>query len=191
MEHQASSISKACFYQIRNIGRIRTHITENACKTLVCSLVTSRLDYGNALLHGVNSSIITKLQRVQNTAARLITRKKKHEHITPVLMSLHWLPIQYRCQYKILLYVFKALHGKAPVYLQDLVSIYKPTRTLRSESSNLLQVPNDVRTQTYGERRFDKSAATLWNSLPSNLRNVSSEDIFKKDLKTHLFKLAF
>lgn len=76
MEHQASSISKACFYQIRNIGRIRTHITENACKTLVCSLVTSRLDYGNALLHGVNSSIITKLQRVQNTAARLITRKR-------------------------------------------------------------------------------------------------------------------
>ncbi|CAC5390085.1 unnamed protein product [Mytilus coruscus] len=119
MEHQTSAITKACFYQIRNIGPIRSLISVEACKTLICFLVTSRLDYGNALLYGTNTNIISKLQRGQNTAARLITRKRKFDSITPVLISLHWLPIHYRCQYKLLLYVYKAQHGKAPSYLQD------------------------------------------------------------------------
>ncbi|CAC5370398.1 unnamed protein product [Mytilus coruscus] len=112
MEHQASAVTKTCFYQIRNIGRIRSLISVEAYKTLVCSLVTSRLDYGNALLYGTNTNIISKLQRVQNTAAHLITRKRKFDSITPVLISLHWLPIHYRCQYKLLVYVYKAQHGK-------------------------------------------------------------------------------
>ncbi|CAC5422802.1 unnamed protein product [Mytilus coruscus] len=144
MEHQASAITKACFYQIRNIGRIRSLISVEACKTLVCSLVTSRLDYGNALLYGTNTNIISKLQWVQSTAARLITQKRKFDSITSVLISLHWLPIHYRCQYKLLLYVYKAQHGKAPSYLQDLITPYKPSRSLRSENSMLLHPPNDV-----------------------------------------------
>ena len=147
MDHQASAITKSCFHQIRNIGRIRSLITDDACKTLVCSLVTSRLDYGNALLYGTNNSVQNKLQRIQNTAARLIMRKRKHESITPVLISLHWLPVHFRCQYKLLLYVFKALHSKAPSYLQELVEHYKPSRTLRSENNMLLRVPSDVRTK--------------------------------------------
>ena len=75
MEKQVSSVSKSCFLQIRNIGRIRSYITDDACKTLVNSLVISRLDYGNALLYGVNANILSQLQRIQNTAARLISRK--------------------------------------------------------------------------------------------------------------------
>ena len=191
MENQSSAIPKACFYQIRNIGRIRSLISVDACKTLVCSLVTSRLDYGNALLYGTNANIINKLQRVQNTAARLITRRRKYDSITPVLISLHWLPVHYRCQYKLIVYVYKALHDKAPSYLQELVTPYQPKRNLRSENSRLLQIPNNARTKTYGERRFDKAAPTLWNSLPLSLRNVNSLDVFKRDLKTHLFRVAF
>jgi hypothetical protein len=106
---------------------MRSCITDDACKTLVNSLVISCLDYGNTLLYGVNASILSKLQRVQNTAARLISRKQKHEHITPVLVSLHWLPVQYQIKYKILLYTFKALNNLAPVYLQELVNAYQPT----------------------------------------------------------------
>ena len=136
------------------------------------------------------ASILSKLQRVQNTAARLISRKRKHEHITPVLVSLHWLPVQYRIKYKILLYTFKALNNLAPVYLQELVNAYQPTRALRSEDLQLLKAPR-IRTKTYGERRLDKSAATLWNSLPQNIRHVQSVIIFKKLLKTHLFKAAY
>jgi hypothetical protein len=83
MEQQASAITRSCFQQIRNIGRIRSLISVDACRTLVSSLVISRLDYGNALLYGTNNKIISKLQRVQNTAARLITRKRKYDSITP------------------------------------------------------------------------------------------------------------
>ena len=190
MEKQVNAVTKSCYHQIRNIGRIREYITEDACKTLVCSLVTSRLDYGNALLFEVNSGLINKLQRVQNTAARLITRTKKHNHITPVLVSLHWIPVQYRIQYKLLLYTFKALNGLAPIYLEELINIYQPTRSLRSEHEMRLIQPR-IRTKLYGERRFDKATANLWNSLPIHMRHERSIELFKKNLKTHLFKLAF
>jgi hypothetical protein len=164
MEKRVSATSKSCFYQIRNIGRIRTYITDDACMTLVNSLVPSRLDYGNAMLYGLPVNITNKLQRVQNTTAWLISRTKKHQHITPILVSLHWLPVHYRCQYQLLMYVFKSLHGSAPIYLQELVSVYQPTRSLRSENSALIKPPR-IRTKTYGEWRFDKAAATLWNIL--------------------------
>jgi hypothetical protein len=132
MVQHASAITKSCFHQIRNIGRIRSYITVDVCKTLVCSRVTSRMDFGNALIYGVNASIVSKLQRVQNTAARLVTRKKKYELITPTLVALHWLPFKFRCQYKLLLYAFKALHGLAPSYLGELIHFSKPARSLRS-----------------------------------------------------------
>ena len=137
-----NAVTKSCYHQIPNIGQIRQYITKDACKTLVCSLVTSCLDYGNALLFEVNSGLINKLQWVQNTAARLITRTKKHNHITPVLVSLQWIPVQYRIQYKLLLYTFTALNGLAPILLQELINIYQPTRSLRSKNEmRLIQPP--------------------------------------------------
>ena len=89
-----------------------------------------------------------------------------------------------------LLYVFKALKQEAPVYLQELVNIYKPTRTLRSEN-NMLLVKPIVRTKTYGERRFGRAAAVLWNDLPKELRNTESVNAFKKNIKTYSFRQAF
>jgi len=190
MEKQVSEISRSCYFQIRSIGRIRPYITTNACKTLVASLVTSRLDYGNALLYRINDKNIAKLQRLQNTAARLITKTRRYEHITPVLVSLHWLPVKYRCQYKILMYTFKAIHGRAPVYLENLVQRYEPNRTLRSQNSVTIKKPR-VRTKTYGERRFDVAASSLWNGLPSNIQNEQSFELFQKEVKTYLFRLAY
>ena len=190
MEKQVSAVSKTCFFHLRNIGRIRPFITEDACKTLVCALVTSRMDYGNAILYGVNKSAIEKLQRLQNTAARIITKTKKLDHITPSLISLHWLPVEYRINYKILLYTFKILHGLAPQYLSDITTVYQPARSLRSQSTMLLNVPR-VRTKRYGEKRFDKATADLWNSLPLNIRNIDSLNTFKKHLKTNLFRTAY
>jgi hypothetical protein len=89
------------------------------------------------------------------------------------------------------MYVFKALHGKAPRYLEELITIYQPTRALRSENQSLLKPPSDERTRTYGDRQFDTAAATMWNNLPNSLRNILSVDSFKKDLKTHLFRQAY
>ena len=102
-------------------------------------------------------------------------------------MDLHLLPVCYIAQYKLLLYVFKALNGLAPVYLKDPVTVYEPARTLHFENA-MLVVQLKVRTKTYGERRFDKAASTLWNSLPSNIRHEQSIEAFKKQLKTLLFR---
>jgi hypothetical protein len=151
--------------------------------------VTSRLDYCNAFLYGLPASVIQRLQSIQNTAARVVTRRKKHDHITPTVETLHWLPIHYRVQYKVLLYVFKALKQEATLYLEELVNIYKPARLLRSESNTTLVTPI-VRTKSYGERRFHKAAASLWKDLPNELRNVQSVNVFKKKLKTHFFQTS-
>ena len=94
MEQQIRAVTKSCFHQIRNIGKIRPFITENDCKTFVCSLVTSPLDYGNVLLYGVNNYTI-ETATCTEYVVRLISRRKKHESITPVLIPLHWLPVQY------------------------------------------------------------------------------------------------
>ena len=190
MDKQANAISKSCFFHLRNIGRIRSLISVNACKTLVNSLVTSRLDYANVLLCGANRKVTDKLQRIQNTAARLITLTKKREHISPVLISLHWLPVPFRIQYKVILYSFKIRKGLAPTYLNELISEYKPTRLLRSDSAKLLIIPQ-TKTKTYGEKRYDKCAANLWNNLPLEIKNIDSLTTFKTVLKTHLFKLAY
>ena len=85
-------------------------------------------------LYGLPDSHIAKLQRIQNSAARLVTRTCFHDHITPVLQKLHWLPVRYRIMYKILILTYKCIHGLAPLYLQELIQEYKPTRNLRSSS---------------------------------------------------------
>ena len=164
--------------------------TTEACRSLIQSTVTSRLDYCNVLLHNLPKNLLNRLQLVQNSCARLITGTRRHEHITPVLIELHWLPVESRIRYKVLLHTFKALKGQAPDYLCDLVKKYKPTRTLRSSSKALLTVPS-YRTETYGSRSFRVAAPVLWNSVSHELRTAPTLRCFKKILKTYLFKEAY
>lgn len=90
-------------------------------------MLISRLDYCNVLYLGVSQSLLSRLQLVQNAAARLLTGTKKREHISPVLVSLHWLPVKYHIQFKALLFVSKGLHGLAPPYISDLLSFHHNT----------------------------------------------------------------
>ena len=128
---------------------------------------------------------IKKLQLVQNNAARLIMKVKKSDHVTPVLIHLHWLPVQFRIEYKLLLLVFKCLCGKGPVYLSSLLEKYIPSRSLRSASHLLLKEP------TVRKRAFSVAGPKLWNKLPVAIRQCKSVDGFKMHLKTHLFKTAY
>ena len=84
------------------ISKIRHCLTTEACKTIVHALVISRLDYSNAVLYGITEALMTKLQMMQNSAVRLIARQRKHQHIIPVLIKLHWLPVRWCVQYKLL-----------------------------------------------------------------------------------------
>ena len=137
LENQISSLCKSCFFHIKNIWKIRKFISFEACETLVRTFISSRLDLCNSI-HGLPKYQIQKLQRVQNAAARLVSCSHKYEHITPVLRRLHWLPVEQRIQYKILLLTFKALNGSSPSYIRDLVKQYSPPRSLRTKELPLL-----------------------------------------------------
>ena len=160
-----------------------------ACETLIHAFISSKLDFCNSLLHGLSKSSVQKLQLVQNAAARVLTFSHKSEHITPILHSLHWLPIEQRIQRKILLVTFKILNNCTPSYLSDLIKPYGPSRTLRSSGLHLLSKPS-YNVNSYRTRAFSFAAPELWNSLAHNIRSCSSITIFKGLLKTWLFKEA-
>ena len=112
------------------------------------------------------------------------------EHITPVLAALHWLPVAFRIDFKILLLVYKALNGQAPLYLSDCVPKYVPNRPLRSANTDQLEVPK-MNYKKLGEAAFCFYGPTVWNQLPVSLRLAPSVDSFKAQLKTYFFTLAF
>ena len=190
LDHHIASICKSCFFHLRNISKIRKHISVRACETLTHAFISSKLAFCNSLLYGLSKSSLQKLQLVQNAAARVLTFSHKHEHISPILRKLHWLLIEQRIQYKILLLTFKILNNCAPSYLTDLLKAYKPTKILRSSGLNLLAKPS-YNLNSYGKRAVSCPAPELWNSLPQNIRSCASVSIFKSLLKTWLFKQAY
>ena len=160
---------------------------QNTVKTAVQALVGSRIDYCNSILYGVSGKFLQKLQRVQNAAARVVCQASKREHVTPLLRSLHWLPIQKRIVYKILLLTYKSIHGLAPAYVNSMLAAHTPVRQLRSSTRGLLSIPK-TKLKSYGDHAFSSSAPRLWNSLPQVIRASPSLLHFKQQLKTHLFR---
>ena len=192
MASQVSNVCRSAYYHLFRIAKIRASLTIVACKTLVHALVISRLDYGNALLYGITDRLLHRLEMIQHSAARIIMCIKRHDRqsITAVLRRLHWLPVKWRINYKIVVLVFRALHGLAPAYLSTLITPYEPRRALRSTDSALLCVPRH-KLERYGRRSFSCAGPVLWNSLPEDMRLADSLNSFKSHLKTHYFKLAY
>ena len=144
MEPQVNAICKSMFFHLENLSRIRKYISSQSAEILIQAFVTSRLDFCNSLLYGIPKALIRKIQSVQNSAARLLSLTCKHDHITPILKELHWLPIEHRIRFKVLLLTYKCLNNIAPSYLIDLVHPYVPIRNLRSTSKHFLEVtPNN------------------------------------------------
>ena len=187
LERHIKKTCQVAYHHLRNILAIRRMLTREAAETIINAFVTSRLDFCNSLLIGLPEVQLKPLQCVQNAAARLLTGTGKYDHITPVLQELHWLPVVYRVQYKIILLTYKALQGLAPLYLQELLSYRTARPGLRSAGT--LNIPR--RRRRFGYRPFACAAPHLWNSLPRRLRNTNDFDSFKTNLKTHLFQLAF
>jgi hypothetical protein len=188
LKKHVNNICRAATMSIRKIGQIRPYLDQCATERLVHAFITSRLDSCNSLLFGLPDNQICKLQRVQNMAARLVSLTKKHDHISPVLDSLHWLTVKNRIVYKLLLLTYKALNGQTPPYICELLKLHVPGHSgLRSGCQNLLHVPR-YSTSSYGLRAFSVAAPKLWNRLPLEIRNSRTVNNFKSMLKTHLFK---
>ena len=177
-------------FLLRKIGHIRKYLSQDSCATLVHAVISSKLDYCNSLLYGLPDVHLQRLQRAQNTAARIITRTRKFEHITPILKQLHWLPVSHRIVFKLLLFTYKALNGISPQYLKNLITPRSSLRTLRSSDKCLLHTPK-WNLVSYGRRSFSSAAPELWNSLPLDIKTSPNVNIFKRRLKTHIFQRAF
>ena len=191
-----SPVNNTCsnaFYYLYNIRRIRKYLSRRSTETLIHAFVSSRVDYCNSLLYGLPAYQLNKLQRVQSAAARLIFLESKYCHVRPLLYNLHWLPVKFRIDFKILLLTYKAINGLAPFYLQELITLKEACRyKLHSDCDGLLQNPVKFKTlTTLGDRSFAAAAPQLWNSLPYLIRSSRSVASFKKTLKTFLFQKAF
>ena len=133
-DKQVSETCKACYFHIRALRHIRASLTTEASKTIAAAIVGSRLDFCNSLLAGTSVSNLARLQRIQNTLAR-VAQKPRFCHITPVLSDLHWLPVRHRISFKIATVTYRVLQFQQPSYLASLSPRYVSARALRSSSS--------------------------------------------------------
>ena len=128
-------------YHLRNLFRIRRYLTEKSASMVVDAFITSRLDHCNSLYFGLPKYQVKRLQQLQNTSARFVTKAGKYDHITALLVELRWLPVSFRIVFKLLLLVYKILNGLSPSYLSNFVQYQTATRSLRSNSQELLIQP--------------------------------------------------
>ena len=161
MTSQVANVCRSAYYHLSRIAKIRDSISTTVCKSLIHGLVTSRLDYGNAILYGISDRHMHRLEMVQ-------------------------LPVRKRVDFKLLVLVHRAIYNGTPEYLAALLRRHTPPRSLRSAGGLLLEVPR-VNLERFGRRAFACAGPTLWNKLPRNIRDNSNITQFKKQLKTFLF----
>ena len=186
---------QACNIQLRNLRRIAGRLSFELKIQLVHSCVLSHLDYCNAVYGSLSEANISKLQKIQNSAVRFIFNlygKKSWESITPYAKKLHFLPVRYRIMYKAALFVFKCLNNLAPKYLSDLINIRNVNNDkLRKDNEFFIlsqpSPPNFSKTQG----AFSYYGPSIWNSLPYSVRCQFNINVFKSQLETHFFKLAY
>ena len=187
MKDHISSVCCACFLELRRISTIKKFFSRDALVKLVSATVLSRLDFCNSTLIGITEAQLGRLQRVQNAAARLVLNRRKHDHATPMLKELHWLPVRARCQYKIATLAYRHFDGTLAPSLSACLTIHNPVRNLRSSNNKLLVVPI-FNLRSAGKRSFRVVAPTTWNALPHDVRHAQTLTEFKSKLKTHLFQ---
>jgi len=186
--------SSSCFRELRQLRRVRRSLDDESVATLVHAFVTSRIDYCNGLLAGASKVVTDKLQRVMNSAARVIANTRKFDHGLSHVQHevLHWLDVPERVTFKLCLSVYKCLHGMGLPYLSEMclpISSLPGRRHLRSAVRGQRAVPR-YRLTTAGRRAFSFAGPSAWNSLPTYLNDHTLNlDSFKRFLKSFLFQM--
>ena len=170
---------------MRQISKVRKFFTKHDLQILISSLVLSRIDCNNVLYYNLKASNIRKLQTVQNCAARIVCRVNRFDRVSSdsLTKKLHWLKVNERILYKILVLVHKCINRKAPNVL-----IASFTLSERSRCNRLVTKSFN---SAFGERAFTVCGPKLWNSIPSYLRTIEKINTFKEKLKTYLFKKCY
>ena len=187
VELHINNVSRWANSELCCISTIR-HLSVDSTKTLVSAFVLSRPDYCNSLLSDCPKHLLEKLWKAQDSAARLIFKAHKQDHVSPLLRPFHWLPSQACIDYKLSTLCHSFFSDITPVYLFDLLRVYSPSRQLRSSSdSRTLRIPH-IKTKTFGRRSFSYATSSVWSSLPRETRHIQTTTAFKTAYKTHLFK---
>jgi hypothetical protein len=195
MKNHINRLTQTCYFQLRQLRVIRRSLTHEATRLLLHAFVVSRLDYCNSLFTGLPIKTLNKLQLIQNAAARLYHCDRKLNHITPIMKDkLHWLRIPERIKFKLCTLVFKARTGLAPAYLgEQCIPVDANNGYLaghRSVGHGNLFVPR-TQSVTYGSRAFRIAGPIAWNALPDSIKNCANINLFKAQLKTHLFAQSY
>ena len=167
------------------------YVIYGACITLVLGLCISHLDYANALYYRLPDKTISHLQMVQSMCAKLTLRKSKYDSTTDALAKLHWLPIKHRINFKIATITHKCLYGTAPQYLKDLLILAPTPRSLRSSNDRTKLIIPFTKCKTFATRSFSIAAPSVWNQLLMLLWETTNFELFKRQLKTHFYWVAF
>ena len=187
-------IKKKCQTAMMDLQRIKTirhMLSQEACHQLILGLVMSHLDYVNAILINLPQREIHKLQRIQNMAAKIVLCKSKCESSRESLWELHWFPIHRRIQHKILTLVYKCMNGLAPDYLINVLPMHPKSQSLRSDDIYQRLIIPRTKRRTFADRAFSVMGPKLWNQLPNSLKQSTTADHFKRNLKTYIFTQEF
>ena len=168
LNSHTSAICKSAFYHIRALRHIRNALTDEMAKSVAVSLVQSRLDYANSLLYGTSNTNLKKLQRVQNSLARIVLKKHPRHPAQGLLSKLHWLPIEHRIKFKLATITYKALSLNQPSYILSRLHPYQPAYHTRSADQKLLAKPTC--STSFGQRAFSYAAPQIWDKIPLETR---------------------
>jgi hypothetical protein len=197
LSDHVSLVSRQCYVNLRDFRRIRRYLSKEVAISVANSLVSSRLDYCNSLFRSLSFKELHRLQCLQNAAARIVSNTSIMSHITPVLESLHWLPVKFRIIFKVLCITHKFINTGLPKYLDtSLVPYSQSVNTRRSDSSNLYLAKSSYDNRTHRSKvhfncSLNVDAPGLWNELPLEIRTTKVLLLFRKKLKTFLFRKAF
>ena len=181
-KEQIKQLKSSCYLKLRDLAKMKSFLTTKQMNTLVQAVIISCLDYCNSLYYGCSNAVMTQLQNIQNRACRLVFGLKKKDSVQYKLKELHWLKVRERIEFKLCLLAFKAVNGIGPSYLCDIITFVNDNSRRRSS----LHIP--VRSYSSHPRAFQTVAPKLWNQLPTSISSCNEIVLFKKMLKTHLFK---
>lgn len=184
LDKHINQIVSHCYKLLRDIGRIRNILSKKDTEMLIHAVITSRIDYCNSLFFNLSNSNLYKLQKAQNAAARTVERIGKRKSVSEIITNLHWLRVEARIMFKLLLLVYKCVTNQCSANLQI---TYK---TYNCRPNDYMLLESYYPKSKYGKRIFDYAGPKLWNALPFHIRTEENISKFKKNIKTLLFNGA-